>query len=756
MSKSDGTRRAFPRLDPSAGRGGLAAPPRRARRTDRHRRRRTDRHHLPAADQAGTRQRHPPGGARPAADRSGGGGDRGGRGGAVRVPVRPADARRPALPRRAARPAARSARLSAAARRTRPGPDPHRAGGVALHHRPATRPGSARDGPHVGGGAAAVRPGTRDHGGALPAADPGRPRHRAGDRRGGGPRPAQAVRGDVVGAATRRRPGPARGGDRHRGAGGQGVRAGGPRRRPARTARSRPLRRAHARRPDQRRVRRPDGGHPAARARRRDRARRLAGPAGHRHRRHVPRVRRLPGDDDGDHPHAVVGGDHGAALPGGGRAGVRGDRHRTRRRRPAAPGAVAGGTARAGPRFGDLRLRARPARPRRSRSRTGAGRDRRRGRRRRLRQDRAVAAATPVLCPRVRDGVRHRRRRRTNRRRGPACRAVARGGEPGVRRAVPVLGHDRREHRARPARGERRGDPRRRAGGVRGRVRRGAPRGVRHRGRRAGADALRWAAAAGRAGPCVAARSSGADSRRRDLGRGRGDGGRDLRGAAGTPEAHHADPRAPAVHALPRRPGRGARRRPRGRLRNGPRTRDAQCPVPGPAHWRRGRGARAGAHRRARPRRIVAGGGARLRSGRGAGGRTAGGPGRWRPRRRSDERRPRVGRPDAGAAPGGRGVAPGHRATGAGHGTAAAPRPRVPPLPDAAAGAVAAGGGGAVPGGRVADVDRVPVDRALRRRPGRHAGRTRPVVGGHRRGCRAGAAGVAGSGAAHRAHRACR
>ena len=94
----------------------------------------------------------------------------------LRLPVRPPAARRPALARRAARPAPRAARVAAAPRRPRPGPDPHRPGGLPVDHRPAAGPGTAGDGAAVGGSAAPVRPRARRDGVAVAAADRGRAR----------------------------------------------------------------------------------------------------------------------------------------------------------------------------------------------------------------------------------------------------------------------------------------------------------------------------------------------------------------------------------------------------------------------------------------------------------------------------------------------------------------------------------------------------------------------------------------------------
>ncbi len=75
-------------------------------------------------------------------------------------------------------------------------------------------------------------------------------------------------------------------------------------------------------------------------------ARRVPGPARPDHRRHVPRVRRIRRHHDGRDPHTVAGRDHGAAVAGRGRAGVRSHRHRTRGVGSTAPDRPSGRPAR--------------------------------------------------------------------------------------------------------------------------------------------------------------------------------------------------------------------------------------------------------------------------------------------------------------------------------------------------------------------------------------------------------------------------
>ena len=150
------------------------------------------------------------------------------RAGALRRGFRAALPRGPARPRRATRPAAAGVRRDAAPRRRAPGHAAHRAGRVAVDHGSPAGPDAAVDGP-----ARARRGGARRRVGgghvvALPAADgrgAGRGAHRVLDRAA---HQGEAVPGHLVGAATCRRHRPARGGDRHRRAGGQGLRSGGP------------------------------------------------------------------------------------------------------------------------------------------------------------------------------------------------------------------------------------------------------------------------------------------------------------------------------------------------------------------------------------------------------------------------------------------------------------------------------------------------------------------------------------------------
>ena len=224
----------------------------------------------------------------------------------------------------------------ATARRARAGSDPHRPGGVPVHHRPPAGAGTARDGPVVGGRAAAVRPRARHHGLAVAAADRSsrwlivpavclvvyamRPRLFAATWS------AQQRAADL--AAARR-------GDRHRRPRGQGLRPGsaGPSTSSRTTAGRCIAERLRAARINARfaptMAALPQlglvGGHRASAATWPCTARSRIGT--------FLAFATYVATMTARHPHAVVGRDHGPARPGRRRARVRGDRRATGRRR---------------------------------------------------------------------------------------------------------------------------------------------------------------------------------------------------------------------------------------------------------------------------------------------------------------------------------------------------------------------------------------------------------------------------------------
>ena len=126
-------------------------------------------------------------------------------------------------------------------------------------------------------------------------------------------------------------------------------------------------------------------------------------------------------------------------------------------------------------------------------------------------------------------------------------------------------------------------------GGPGARVHRPAAPGLRHGGRRAGPYPVRRAAAAGGAGPGAGHRPPAAAARRRDLGHRSAPGGRDPRRAArDNAGPHHADHRAPPVHAEPGRPDRGPGPGPGRRQRHPRGTERALRAVPAAHHRPRG------------------------------------------------------------------------------------------------------------------------------------------------------------------------
>ena len=248
--------------------------------------------------------------------------------------------------------------------------------------------------------------------------------------------------------------------------------------------------------------------------------------------------------------------------------------------------AAAGGRGRHQLRRRPVRLRARRAGPARPFVPRRAGRDGRRGRRVRLGQVHPGPAAAPVLRPAGRLGP-HRRARH----RGRDARLAARRDRAGHGGQLPVLRHGAGQHRLRQAGRHRGGDHRRGPGGAGPRVHRQAAPGLRHRGRRAGPDAVRRAAAAGGPGPGADHQPPAAAAGRRDLGHRPAPGGGDPRRAArGHAGAHHADHRAPPVDAEPGRPDRGPRSGPGGRQRHARGAERALPAVPAAHHRRGGRG----------------------------------------------------------------------------------------------------------------------------------------------------------------------
>ncbi len=125
---------------------------------------------------------------------------------------------------------------------------------------------------------------------------------------------------------------------------------------------------------------------------------------------------------------------------------------------------------------------------------------------------------------------------------------------------VPVLRHDRREHRLRPPRRRRGPGPRGRGGGRRRGVhRRAAPR-LRHRGRRARRAAVLRPAPADRVRPRADRRPAHPDSRRGDLQRRPAHRGPDRGRPAPPARGPHRDrDRPPPLHDPPGRPHRRAR-----------------------------------------------------------------------------------------------------------------------------------------------------------------------------------------------------
>ena len=209
------------------------------------------------------------------------------------------------------------------------------------------------------------------------------------------------------------------------------------------------------------------------------------------------------------------------------------------------------------------------------------------------------AAAAAVLRPAGRRAAPRWRAAAGAAARRPAARARA-----GVRGGVPVLRHDPGQHRLRPPGRHRRRGPRGGPCGAGPSVRRVAARGLRHARRRAGAHALRWAAAADRAGPRRADRPARPRARRRHLrGRHGHRGGHPRDPPPPDGRAHHAARRAPPVDARARRPDRGARRRPRGRRGHRGRAGRAVPAVPRAA-GRRGTSRPAGCADRGRSRRA--------------------------------------------------------------------------------------------------------------------------------------------------------
>ena len=168
----------------------------------------------------------------------------------VRPVVRPPLLRRAALPRRPARPAPPRVRRRHAARRRAAGRAAHRAGGVAGDHGPPAPAGAAVDGALHARHRLARRHVDRGDAVALAAADPRHARRAAGRRDRHDPVAPVAVPGHLVGAAAGGGRRAAGRGDRHRRAGGQGLRPGGAGGRHAGGPGPPAVRRAHARGPD--------------------------------------------------------------------------------------------------------------------------------------------------------------------------------------------------------------------------------------------------------------------------------------------------------------------------------------------------------------------------------------------------------------------------------------------------------------------------------------------------------------------------
>ena len=205
-----------------------------------------------------------------------------------------------------------------------------------------------------------------------------------------------------------------------------------------------------------------------------------------------------------------------------------------------------------------LRQPTRTARVRAARRRPDgpARADRRAGRRHRRRQVDAREAGRALLRPdpRPRAGRRPRPARRHRAVAALAARHRAAGG-------LPVLRHDRRQHRLRAPGRDRRGGRRGGARGRRRRVHRAAARRLRHRGRRA------RRAPVGRPAPARGVRARGGrrpahpDPRRGDVERRRPHRGADRARPAPPARRPHGDrDRAPPVDDPRRRPDRRARR----------------------------------------------------------------------------------------------------------------------------------------------------------------------------------------------------
>ncbi len=180
----------------------------------------------------------------------------------------------------------------------------------------------------------------------------------------------------------------------------------------------------------------------------------------------------------------------------------------------------------------------------------------------------------------------------------------ARGG---VRGGVPVLRHHPRQHRLRPTRRERRRHRGCGPGRSGAHLRRRAARGLPHRGRGARVDAVRWPAAADRAGQGRADRPAGAGARRRDVGgRQQHRGGHPGHVARAHRRPDHAAGRAPPLHAGAGRPDRRAGRRSAGRHRHRGRADAALCTVPRTVRdGRRRSPRRPGGTRRHDPRTVA-------------------------------------------------------------------------------------------------------------------------------------------------------
>ena len=375
----------------------LVAPKSCHRRASGDRHRFGDRHLVSSSDPLCARRRKP--GEPRQGDRVRRAGDRAARGRALRVPVRPTDACRPTLARCSTRLAARPARLAATPRRTRAGSDPHRPGGIPVHHRSTTRPGFARDGAHVRGCAPAIRARDRHHGVALAAVDSRRCRRHPRSRAGGVPDATDALRRNMVRAAAGRRPRPTCRGNRHGRARRQGIRAGTTSRRPTRKAQPHAVFGASSRRVVEREIRADHGRLAPAGAGGSDRPRRVSRTARQDHRGNVSRVRHLHRDDDRSHPNSVVGHRHGAAGARRCRACLRRHQRSAGHRRSRPSGGPARRSSRSHLRRRGIRIRHRTRRPDRAEPPHRTGRDRRRRGAGRVGQDRVVLASPPVLRP---------------------------------------------------------------------------------------------------------------------------------------------------------------------------------------------------------------------------------------------------------------------------------------------------------------------------------------------------------------------